>query len=87
MARAASTESSIADLFVDVAQTLGVNHDTFLCSCAFVRFTAGFTLVQDPSDFVHQHLAPSVINDTKSYVGSLSFFSSHHRETSPQYPP
>ncbi|RXH89991.1 hypothetical protein DVH24_032348, partial [Malus domestica] len=29
------------------------------------------------SGFVHQHLAPSVGNDTKNYVGSLSFFSSN----------
>ncbi|RXH92036.1 hypothetical protein DVH24_021059 [Malus domestica] len=35
------------------------------------------------SGFVHQHLAPSVGIDTKSCVGSLSFFSYHHRETSP----
>ncbi|RXI01226.1 hypothetical protein DVH24_001460 [Malus domestica] len=26
------------------------------------------------SSFVHQYLAPSVDNDIKSYVGSLSFF-------------
>ncbi|RXH87699.1 hypothetical protein DVH24_034599 [Malus domestica] len=45
---------------MDVVQTLG--------------FTVEFTLFQDPSDFVHQHLAPSVGIDTKSYVGSLSFF-------------
>ncbi|RXH75316.1 hypothetical protein DVH24_030037, partial [Malus domestica] len=32
------------------------------------------------SDFVHQHLAQSVGNDTKNYVGSLSFFH-HHRES------
>ncbi|KAM1406755.1 hypothetical protein ACFXTH_001392 [Malus domestica] len=31
-------------------------------------------LFQDPSSFVHQHLAPSVRNDMKSYVGFLSFF-------------
>ncbi|RXH96797.1 hypothetical protein DVH24_009639, partial [Malus domestica] len=30
------------------------------------------------SNFVHQHLVPSVGIDTKSYVGSLSSFSSHH---------
>ncbi|RXH97223.1 hypothetical protein DVH24_035891 [Malus domestica] len=42
---------------------------------------------QDPSGFVHQHLALSVGIDTKSYVGSLSFFSSHHREsTETQHP-
>ncbi|KAM1182282.1 hypothetical protein ACFX19_000796 [Malus domestica] len=34
------------------------------------------------SSFVHQHLAPFVGNDTKSYVGSLSSFSSNlHRES------
>ncbi|RXI00827.1 hypothetical protein DVH24_001061, partial [Malus domestica] len=33
-------------------------------------------VVPRPSSFVHQHLAPSVGNDTKSYVGSLSFFHS-----------
>ncbi|RXH75272.1 hypothetical protein DVH24_029993 [Malus domestica] len=37
-------------------------------------FTVEFTLFQDPSGFVHQHLVPSVGIDTKSYVGSLSFF-------------
>ncbi|RXH92663.1 hypothetical protein DVH24_033559, partial [Malus domestica] len=37
-------------------------------------FTVGFTLFQDPSGFVHQHLAPSVRIDTKSYVSFLSFF-------------
>ncbi|RXI05465.1 hypothetical protein DVH24_006722 [Malus domestica] len=31
-------------------------------------------VVPRPSGFVHQHLAPSVGNDTKNYVGSLSFF-------------
>ncbi|RXH82203.1 hypothetical protein DVH24_036544 [Malus domestica] len=31
-------------------------------------------LATNPSGFVHQHLAPSVEIDTKSYVGSLSFF-------------
>ncbi|RXH79793.1 hypothetical protein DVH24_040940 [Malus domestica] len=31
-------------------------------------------VVPRPPDFVHQHLAPSVGIDTKSYVGSLSFF-------------
>ncbi|KAM1159580.1 hypothetical protein ACFX19_033299 [Malus domestica] len=34
------------------------------------------------SSFVHQHLVSSVGNDTKSDVGSLSFFSSNlHRES------
>ncbi|RXH67856.1 hypothetical protein DVH24_028003 [Malus domestica] len=32
-------------------------------------FTVGFTLFQDPSGFMHQHLAPSVRIDTKSCVG------------------
>ncbi|RXH81224.1 hypothetical protein DVH24_005138 [Malus domestica] len=31
-------------------------------------FMVGFMLFQDPSSFVHQHLAPFVGNDTKSYV-------------------
>ncbi|KAM1419758.1 hypothetical protein ACFXTO_023271 [Malus domestica] len=34
-------------------------------------------VVPRPSGFVHQHLAPSVGNDTKSYVGSLSNFHLH----------
>ncbi|KAM1233764.1 hypothetical protein ACFX2J_003437 [Malus domestica] len=31
-------------------------------------------VIPRPSGFVHQHLAPFVGNDTKSYVGSLSYF-------------
>ncbi|RXH78547.1 hypothetical protein DVH24_002065 [Malus domestica] len=45
-----------------------------LCSLLSCKFTVEFTLFQDPSDFVHQHLALFVEIDTKSYVGSLSFF-------------
>ncbi|RXH67323.1 hypothetical protein DVH24_027443 [Malus domestica] len=48
---------------MDVAQTLG--------------FIVGFTLFQDPSGFVHQHLAPSVGIDTKSYVDLINV----HRES------
>ncbi|RXH71379.1 hypothetical protein DVH24_018734 [Malus domestica] len=49
-------------------------------------FTVGFTLFQYPSGFVHQHLAPSVENDTKSCVGSLSFFHLHHESAKTQQP-
>ncbi|RXH98404.1 hypothetical protein DVH24_010729 [Malus domestica] len=38
------------------------------------------------SGFVHQHLAPSVGNGTKSYVGSLSFFHLHHESAKTQEP-
>ncbi|KAM1709416.1 hypothetical protein TB1_002300 [Malus domestica] len=34
-------------------------------------------VVPRPSGFVHQHLAPSVGNDTKNHVGSLSNFHLH----------
>ncbi|KAM1105564.1 hypothetical protein FF1_002535 [Malus domestica] len=39
-----------------------------------VLFMVGSMLFQDLSGFMHQHLAPSVGNDTKNHVGSLSFF-------------
>ncbi|CAN6699156.1 unnamed protein product [Malus baccata var. baccata] len=47
-------------------------------------FTVGFMLFQGPSGFVHQHLAPSVGIDTKSYVGSLSIFHLWHESAKTQ---
>ncbi|RXH96558.1 hypothetical protein DVH24_009062 [Malus domestica] len=46
----------------------------------------GFTLFQDPSGFVHQHLAPSVGIDTKTHVGSLSIFHLRHESAETKNP-
>ncbi|RXH97299.1 hypothetical protein DVH24_035967 [Malus domestica] len=45
------------------------------------RFTVRFTLFQDPSGFVHQHLALSVGINTKNLCRFSLNFSSHHCKT------